>query len=107
MRDELISRVTAAVSQAVKYRDSFSKYAYLWEDDRQEFLHQFLLYGHVLTQEEIEAAGDEGVPENPPTLKKFQEQVDNYENVYSEVEKFEVCIHIVLEVSCLTDRIIV
>lgn len=41
-------------------------------------------------QEEIEQAGDEGVPENPPTLSQFKEQVDNYEKVYLEVEKFEV-----------------
>ena len=91
MREELHSRVSGAVENAIKYRDSFSSFAYLWVENRREFLHQFLLYGHVLTQEEIEAAGDEGVPENPPTLKQFQQQVDNYEKVYSEVEKFEVC----------------
>ena len=42
---------------------------------RAEFLRQFLLYNHVLTQEEIEAAGEEGVPECPPTLEQFKEQV--------------------------------
>lgn len=45
------------IGQACEYRDSYNPYAYLWVDDRQEFLHQFLLYGHMLTQEEIEAAG--------------------------------------------------
>ena len=60
-------------------------------DDRQEFLSQFLKYGHMLTQEEIEQAGDEGVPENPPTLAQFKSQVNSYEAVYLEVEKFEVC----------------
>ena len=34
--------------------------------------------------------GDEGVPEKPPTLAQFKEQVDSYEKVYTEVEKFEV-----------------
>lgn len=38
-------------------------------------MRQFLLYGHVLTTEEIEAHAEEGVPENPPTLKQFKEQV--------------------------------
>jgi dynein heavy chain len=42
---------------------------------RNEFMRQFLLYGHVLTTEEIEAHAEEGVPENPPTLKQFKEQV--------------------------------
>ena len=43
--------------EVCEYRDSYNSYAYLWVDDRQEFLQQFLLYGHMLTQEEIEAAG--------------------------------------------------
>lgn len=90
MREEILSRVSTVVSQAVKYRDSYSTYSYLWVDDRQVFLEQFLLYGHVLTQEEIEQAGEEGVPEEPPTLAKFKSQVDSYEAVYLEVEKFEV-----------------
>lgn len=44
-------------------------------DDRNEFMRQFLLYGHVLTTEEIEQHAEDGVPEHPPTLKQFQEQV--------------------------------
>ena len=35
-------------------------------------MRQFLLYSHVLTPEEIEAHGENGVPENPPTLEEFQ-----------------------------------
>ena len=90
MREEISTRVSNVVTQATKYRDSYNTYSYLWVDDRQVFLSQFLLYGHVLTQEEIEQAGDEGVPEEPPTLNKFKSQVDSYEAVYLEVEKFEV-----------------
>lgn len=90
LKDELLTRVTGVVSQAAVYRGSYGSYSYLWVDDRQEFLSQFLLYGHMLTQEEIEQAGDEGVPENPPTLIKFKKQVDSYEAVYLEVEKFDV-----------------
>ena len=89
MREEMMSRVEKGIQQAAEHLNSYSPYSYLWEDDRQEFLRQFLLYGHVLTAEEIEAAGDEGVPENPPALPNFKEKVDNYEKVYGEVEKFE------------------
>ena len=65
-------------------------YSYLWVDDRQEFLRQFLQYGHVLTAEEIEGAGDEGVAPSPPTLAQFKEQVDTYEMLYEEVEQLSV-----------------
>ena len=58
MRKELMSCVKLAVGSACSYRESFVCHAYLWEDDRQVFLQQFLLYGHVLTTEEIEAAGE-------------------------------------------------
>lgn len=76
--------------QALEYRNSYENYAYLWVDDRHEFFRQFLLYGHVLTHEEIEAAGDEGVPLATPTLDQFKEHIDNYENIYSVVEQFQV-----------------
>ena len=51
----------------MEYRNSFENYAYLWVDDRQEFLRQFLLY-HQLTavtllyspvQEGVSAVGEE------------------------------------------------
>ena len=74
----------------MEHRNSYEKYAYLWVDDRSEFLRQFLLYGHVLTPEEVEEAGEDGVPETPPSLDQFNEQVDTFEKIYCEVEQFEV-----------------
>lgn len=50
MREEIMSRVTTVLAQASKYRDTYNDYTHLWADDRHEFLSQFLLYGHVLTQ---------------------------------------------------------
>lgn len=101
MREEISTRVSNVVSEAIKYRDSYGAYAYLWVDDRQFFLSQFLLYSRVLTQEEMDQAGDEGVPEDPPTLDKFKKQVDSYEAVYLEVEKFEVSLCSSLQTSCM------
>ena len=77
MRQELMDRVQAIMNKAMDYRNSFDNYSYLWVDDRNEFMRQFLLYNHVLTAEEIEAHADEGVPENPPTLAQFKEQVES------------------------------
>ena len=75
MRQDMMDRVTGIMNKANEYRSSFDAYAYLWLDDRNEFMRQFLLYNHVLTAEEIEAHAEEGVPENPPTLAQFKEQV--------------------------------
>jgi dynein heavy chain, axonemal len=52
-------------------------------------MRQFLLYSHVLTPEEIEAHAETGVPENPPTLEEFQNQVSNFEGIYEEITKIE------------------
>ena len=92
IREDIVSRVTSAIEKAVEYRNSFDSYAYLWVDDRQEFMKQFLLYGHVLTADELELAGEDGVPESPPSLNQFKDQVDSYEKIYGELSQFKVSI---------------
>lgn len=89
MRRLLMERVKKIVEKCLEYRDTLEHYAYLYVDDRTEFMRQFLLYGHILTSEEIEAHAEHEVPENPPTLELFREQVDSYERLYEEVLKLD------------------
>uniref|UniRef100_A0A3B3RIQ7 Dynein axonemal heavy chain 17 n=1 Tax=Paramormyrops kingsleyae TaxID=1676925 RepID=A0A3B3RIQ7_9TELE len=89
MRQLLMDNVRHAMSKCCEYCSAFDQYAYLYVDDRKEFMRQFLLYGHVLTSEEIEAHAEDGVPESPPSLKQFKEQVDSYEKIYDEVQHLE------------------
>ncbi|GCC24108.1 hypothetical protein chiPu_0002508 [Chiloscyllium punctatum] len=89
MREEIMTLVITTMRQAEKYEESFDSYSYLWVDDRNEFLEEFLIYGRVLTQEEIESYGEGGVPPTPPTLEQFKNQIDSYEQLYEEVLKFE------------------
>ena len=84
-----MNRVVSVMDAATQFSHSFNTYSSLWVDDRQEFLRQFLTYGHILTQEEIEAHGADGVPESPPELDQFKEQIDSYENLYDQVMKIE------------------
>ncbi|XP_063077561.1 dynein axonemal heavy chain 9-like [Engraulis encrasicolus] len=94
LRQLLTERVQAVAARCCDLRDSHERYAYLYVDDRKEFMRQFLLYGHALTGEEIEAHAEDGVPETPPTLESFREQVDQYERVYEEVLQLEP-VHVV------------
>lgn len=89
MRNTLMERIQKIMSICRDYRSSFDHYSYLYVDDRKEFMRQFLLYGHVLTAEEIEAHAENGVPEAPPTLQQFKEQIDLYEKIYLEVSLLE------------------
>lgn len=90
LREEILTRVSNGIEKATEHCNSFETFAYLWIDDREEFMKQFLLYGHVLTAEELEEAGDNGVPETPPALSQFKEQVDSYEKIYNDVINFKV-----------------
>ncbi|XP_056152723.1 LOW QUALITY PROTEIN: dynein heavy chain 9, axonemal [Lampris incognitus] len=89
MRQQLMERVQGVMATCCEFRDSLERFAYLYVDDRKEFMRQFLLYGHVLTSQEIGAHIEDGVPENPPTLDNFREQVDGYEYLYEEVQELE------------------
>ncbi|OCT60754.1 dynein heavy chain 9, axonemal isoform X2 [Xenopus laevis] len=89
MRNALMESVQNVMTSCSDYRNTFDHYAYLYVDDRKEFMRQFLLYGHVLTAEEIEAHAEDGVPETPPTLQQFKEQIDSYEKIYEEISRME------------------
>ena len=88
LRSDIISRVYDVMKAARNYAAGFDEYGHLWNDDRAEFLSQFLTYGHILTAEEIEAAGTDPIPENPPTLTQFREQIDSYEDLYAQISGF-------------------
>ncbi|XP_061318003.1 dynein axonemal heavy chain 9-like [Pezoporus flaviventris] len=89
MRHELMERVQAVMVACCEYRSAFDHYSYLYGEDRKEFCRQFLLYGHILTAAEVEAHAEDGVPETPPTLQQFKEQIDSYEKIYEEVNRIE------------------
>uniref|UniRef100_A0A2K6TUR9 Dynein axonemal heavy chain 17 n=1 Tax=Saimiri boliviensis boliviensis TaxID=39432 RepID=A0A2K6TUR9_SAIBB len=89
MREEVSSLVINAMKEAEEYQDSFEKYSYLWTDDLQEFMKNFLIYGYVPTAEDLDTRTDDTIPKTPPTLAQFQEQIDSYEKLYEEVSKCE------------------
>lgn len=76
MREELSSLVIGAMKVAEEYQDSFERYSYLWVDDLQEFMKNFLYFGHAPTPEELDTRIDSSAPpKSPPTLAQFQLQV--------------------------------
>ena len=78
LRAELMGRVQAMMALCGDYRSTLSQYSCLYTEDRKEALGQFLLYGRVLTAEEVEAHAEDGIPENPPLLHQFRAQIDSY-----------------------------
>lgn len=89
MRGELMGRVQGMMTLCRGYRSTLSQYSYLYVEDRKEALGQFLLYGHMLTAEEMEAHAEDGIPENPPLLHQFKAQIDCYEKLHEDVSRLE------------------
>ncbi|XP_062957128.1 dynein axonemal heavy chain 11 [Cynocephalus volans] len=89
VRQEIMNRVVAVINKVLDFRNTLETYAYLWVDDRAEFMKHFLLYGHTLSSEEMDAHADEEIPEQPPTLEQFKEQIDIYEALYVQMSKFD------------------
>eukprot|EP01135_Chromosphaera_perkinsii_P002940 Nk52_evm51s230 gene=Nk52_evmTU51s230 len=85
LKDSILQKAYDGMKEANMYRLSMGDYAYLWKGDRTEFMRQFVVYGHVLSAEEIEAAGEAGPVANPPKLEDFDQQISSYESIYVEV----------------------
>lgn len=89
IKNDILANVDKAIQEAYNFCDTYQNYAYLWLDDRKFYLKQFLTYGRQLTPDEMDlvALRDPAAPEhNAPKMEAFREQIDIYENLYTEVE---------------------
>uniref|UniRef100_A0A8D1IYR5 Dynein axonemal heavy chain 11 n=1 Tax=Sus scrofa TaxID=9823 RepID=A0A8D1IYR5_PIG len=89
VRQEIMKRVADVISKVLDFRSTLDMYAYLWVDDRAEFMKHFLLYGHIVSSEETDPLADEDIPEQSPMLEQFKEQIDIYEALYVQMSKFD------------------
>uniref|UniRef100_H3ASB2 Dynein, axonemal, heavy polypeptide 9 like n=1 Tax=Latimeria chalumnae TaxID=7897 RepID=H3ASB2_LATCH len=89
IHQEIMNRVKSVIVKVEEYHSIFNKYRCLWIDDKTELMRQFLLYGHVLSTEEIELYADYELQKCSPQLEHFKEWISIYENLYNEVDTFE------------------
>ncbi|XP_061561508.1 dynein heavy chain 9, axonemal isoform X3 [Phycodurus eques] len=89
IRHLLMDRVQSVMANCCVFRNSLERFSYLYVNDRKEFLRQFLRYGHVLTSQEMAVEAEDCIPEIPPTLENFKQQVDGFEKIYEEVQSLE------------------
>lgn len=78
MRHLLMERVQGVMATCCEFRSSLERYGYLYMDDRKEFMRHFLQYGRGFSSQDVEAFAEESLPESPPTLENFREQVDRW-----------------------------
>lgn len=78
----------SSVEKQIEY--FLAGYAYLWLEDRDAVMQQFLNFSRQLTYEEVEMlnAQDPKAPKKCfPKMEQFREQIDLYEGLYTEVEE--------------------
>ncbi|XP_058455827.1 dynein beta chain, ciliary-like isoform X2 [Malaya genurostris] len=87
MKDSIINRLIQTVREADEYIQRFDDYNYLWLDDKQSVLEQFLKYGRPLTADEMEMllSADTPLREVAPTLEQFKLQIDSYYDLYDKI----------------------
>ncbi|XP_020637559.3 dynein axonemal heavy chain 11 isoform X1 [Pogona vitticeps] len=88
-REKIMERVADVITKAVDFKNSLDSYAYLWIDDRSEFMKQFLFYGSVSSSEETEIYAEVAATDQHPMTEQFKEQIDTYENLYIKMSKFD------------------
>jgi dynein heavy chain len=74
LNHDIIHRVKDASDKAVNYTQNFLIFNHLWQENRNDYMRQFLKYGKILTAAEMEIAVSEGRPDTPPSLEQFKEQ---------------------------------
>uniref|UniRef100_A0AAX7TU92 Dynein axonemal heavy chain 17 n=1 Tax=Astatotilapia calliptera TaxID=8154 RepID=A0AAX7TU92_ASTCA len=90
MRNLIMERIQAAMATCCEFRNSLERYSYLYVEDRKEFMRQFLLYGQILTNQEMEIYPDNSVSESPPSLGNFREQVNSINVIVQALEPVHV-----------------
>ncbi|XP_058061407.1 LOW QUALITY PROTEIN: dynein beta chain, ciliary-like [Anopheles bellator] len=92
MKHSIMLMVIQSTRDAEKYVKQFDNYNYLWLDDRDSVLAQFLKYGRPLTQDEMEMllSADTPLREVAPTLEQFKAQIDSYIDLFDEVYQTEI-----------------
>ncbi|XP_024875279.1 dynein beta chain, ciliary [Temnothorax curvispinosus] len=93
MKDEILTSVATAVEEATDFCSNFEGYAYLWLDDRDVVMQQFLEYSRQLSVEEMDMVATQdpkGPTKSPPKMEQFREQIDLYEGLYLEIEEMDL-----------------
>ncbi|NXG21537.1 DYH9 protein, partial [Grallaria varia] len=90
LRQALLCGLQVSVGSCRGYRGALERFSPLWAGDRRELSRRLLLHGRgPAAAAALEAPGQDGGPEAPPTLQHFREQIDSYERVYEEVTRIE------------------
>ncbi|XP_065334425.1 dynein beta chain, ciliary-like [Cloeon dipterum] len=97
MNTDISSRVVLAIEEAMNYTSEYENYSYLWLEDKQAFLQDFLTSGSKImggddvipvdTNKDVNVIAEDETEEEagPPKIEQFKEQIDAFATLQSEL----------------------
>ncbi|NXI41699.1 DYH17 protein, partial [Galbula dea] len=85
MREEVILLVVHAMMEGEEYSAGFEEQAYLWLEDPEDFLQDFLTSGTDPSSNDSEPPPEEPPAHGVPSLQSFQQEIDECEALCKEV----------------------
>ena len=84
VRVGIIDRVSSIIEQCQTYKEGFDQYVYLWTENRQNYMKQFLT---APKSGDAEERGEEGKEEIAPTiqLEKFEAEIRKFESIHKTI----------------------
>ena len=89
IKNNILANVDKMRHEAIEFSNNFDNFSYLWLDNRNEYLKQFLTYGRQLSDAEIELVilRDPHAPSPcDPKMDTFREEIEKFENLYCQVD---------------------
>ncbi|RKO94585.1 dynein heavy chain and region D6 of dynein motor-domain-containing protein [Blyttiomyces helicus] len=84
LRREILDRVQDIMGECLNYKDSYDQFTYLWTENRQDYMKQFLQIDHTNEDGSIEAKEDQ-----PIQLEKFESEIRKFEQIHKTIMAIE------------------
>ncbi|RKP21352.1 hypothetical protein ROZALSC1DRAFT_27237, partial [Rozella allomycis CSF55] len=86
MRSRILDKVRQVLEKCHEYKETFDQFAYLWIENRQDFLKQFV---KQLKQKFVQDGSPEEDFVAPLYLDQFEQQIKKYEDIHKTVMSLE------------------
>ncbi|KAJ1551294.1 hypothetical protein HK096_001712 [Nowakowskiella sp. JEL0078] len=86
LRNQIMESVREIIEDCVAYRDSYDQYTYLWTENRQEYMKNFLTNGKPADEENSEPQQTD----HSAQLEKFETEIRKFESIHKTVMNMEI-----------------
>ncbi|KNC98871.1 dynein beta chain, flagellar outer arm [Spizellomyces punctatus DAOM BR117] len=89
LRTLILEHVREIMEQSVVYKDGYDQFTWLWTENRQEYMKQFLQTSEKTGDDESQNEEKAAEPEHPSKLEKFENEIRKFESLHKQVMGIE------------------